>query len=220
MQRRRNNRGRQTPVVNRVRNITTRNPRLEHRADFRGLVVRGSADPPRVVLSPWNSLVVSWLQTNGTTPADVCVTVANVFANMKAQLGITSAFTGDLVFRFQRADLWHIIPNGELNNEVVCSFRGLIEPSTTCGVELPLATLSDYGTPARNANVHFIWPRTHSSVALISSNNFPVLDLSMRASQQVLIHFHLLYNFPKAAVTRSSLVVENLVDDLSDFSIS
>jgi hypothetical protein len=217
MQRRRGNGRRPPAVVNRVRR-RGRSQRIEHLADFRGLTVRGSADPPRVILSPWNSLVVVWLQVNGASPTNECVTNADIAAHMKTQLGISS-FTGEFIFRIERADLWHIIPNGELNNEVQCDFMGLIDPSSACDSPIPLAAITDYGTPALNAHVHFIWPRTHASIASRSIYTNPVIRMQMRASQQILVHMHILYNFPGAVSSRSELRVENIVDDLSVLSL-
>lgn len=110
---------------------------------------------------------------------------------LATQLGFVGQQT--VAFRIMSAQVWHIIPNGELNNTVRVRFFSLINLTTSCELVRVLATLDDYGTPARNATVKFVWPLTHSSNVLASSSENNVMRITLGASQQVLLHIRVLW---------------------------
>jgi len=192
----RNNRRRTT----RPRHVETNMQLRQHdRAQNRGIVYRGNPDPARVIIDPWNTIVVSTLQIGPSSPTNVCLTAAQLWQLLSAQLNLPSGATGTLrIIGFQA---WHIVPNGELNNQVRIRAQSLVNLSDTCDSTRTVALLEDYGTPARNATVKFDWPKTHSANVLASTSTAVVLRTSFSAAQQVLYHVRVLWKPLAAAST-------------------
>jgi hypothetical protein len=165
--------------------------KAEHRADYRGIICRGNPDPNRVLIAPWNKIVVSALVVGTPSTSNNCITLTNIHTWLSSRLGITASIT----YRFIRIAFWHIIPNGELNNRVTATIYPLDVSASTCGAATSLAVLDDYGTPARPATLKFIWPRVHQSIVLTSFNNGPTVlaRLTLGPSQQVLTHVEILW---------------------------
>lgn len=182
--RNRRNRSRRTPVQSQMRL-----QKRQHHLDFTGIVGRGRSDPSRVSLNPWNSITLSTLVVGTSTPSNKCISFVDLDSFFTAQ---TSLSAGQL-YRVQSAQVWHIIPNGELNNRVRVRFYSLVGTSTSCDIVKVLSNVEDYGTPARNATAKFIWPLTHSSNVFASTNTNVVLRLTLEASQQVLLHIRVLW---------------------------
>lgn len=180
-------RGRRTR--NLPRNMQANNKR-QHRLDFRGIVAHGRADPPRVLLNPWNTITLSTLIVGTETPLNKCVTFTDVESYFMAQ---TALPTSTRVYRVVACQLWHIIPNGELNNRVRARFYSLINETVLCDIVKVLAQVDDFGTPARNATAKFIWPRTHSSNVFSSTSVEVILRIALEQSQQVLMHLTVLW---------------------------
>lgn len=182
----RNRRGTRRPKVS--------NPmprlRLEHRLDFRGVIPRGRTDPPRVLINPWNSLVLSTIIIGAATSSNRCITFTDIDSMVNLQLGTTNA---SRIYRIRRSQVWHIIPNGELNNRVRVKFYSLISETSSCDIVKTLAACDDYGTPARNATAAFVWPRTHQSNVFSQTSSAVVLRLTLEPAQQVLVHIELLW---------------------------
>lgn len=175
----------------RLQNSLRRNNRAEHRADFRGLLPHGCTNPPRVLLNPWNTITLRSLIIGTESPSQVCITFATIDGMFAEQTGISSSQR--ILYRVQRAQCWHIIPNGELNNRVRARFYSLINETTTCDIIKTLAQIDDFGTPARNATAKFIWPRTHQSNVFSDTSTEVVLRLSLESSQQVLLQITVLW---------------------------
>jgi len=164
-----------------------------HRLEFRGIVGRGPADPPRVLLTPWNTITLTTLLVGTAAPSNVCLAVADLTTQFTAQTGIAVSSGTGYTFRILSSQAWHIIPNGELNNRVRCRYYSLINETTTCSLVHVLAALDDYGTPARNATTKFTWPLTHSSNVFTQTSTETVMRFTLDASQQVLIHTRILW---------------------------
>lgn len=185
-------RGRGRGRGNRLRN-RLQNPRKQHIADYRGIVALARFDPPRVLSTPWNQLVTTFRYTNGTSAANHCFSVADLAIAFRTQCGLpTSVNVG---FRIMSAQVWHLTPNGELNNIVRVRFMSLIEGITACDLTDTLAQLEDYGTPTRPASVKFIWPKTHSSNTFSSISNRIFMRTTNGAAQVILIHVSVLWKF-------------------------
>lgn len=188
-------------VQNRVRSNKN-----QHRLDFRGIVAHGRSDPPRALLNQWNTATISTLVVGTDSPSNVCITIANLNTYLSSQIGAVTNL--EKAFRIQSAQVWHIIPNGELNNRVRCRFYSLINETTTCDIFKVLAQIDDFGTPALNASAKFIWPRTHQSNVFVYNSTEVVLRLTLEASQQVLLHVRVLYRF--SGLTTESTTTVNL----------
>lgn len=182
--------------------------RREHRADFRGLNLRGRSDPNRVLFTPWNTITISSLLVGTSTASNVCVTLADLHAQFSLQTGIAAA---KLEYRVLSNQAWHITPNGELNNRVRVRYFGLLRSLDVCGVANVLSQQEDFGTPSRNATVRFIWPRTHSSNAFSQDSTAIVMRYTLNASQQLLIHTMVLWRPVGGAST---------ITDVTDMGVS
>lgn len=182
-------------VSNRMRNTL----RHQSRADFSGFVPRGRTDPPRVLLTPWNTAVVSTLLIGQSTATNLCLSVSDIATQFRTQTGLTSGIP--LSYRIINAQAWHIIPNGELNNSVRVRFFSLLQTVTSCNLTYVLAQVEDYGTPARNATAKYIWPKTHSSNVFSQDSTVVTMRFSLLAAQQILLHTTILWRFNGAATT-------------------
>lgn len=172
-------------------NVSTKQ---QHRADYRGIIANARFDPPRVLSTPWNNLVVSWTFTGGTSASNQCFDFfTNLAPAMRAQSGLPASV--DFGVRLESLQMWHLVPNGELNNVVRVRFMSLIEGITACSLTDTLAALEDYGTPTRPASVKFVWPKTHFSNTFPSSSTRIFARATYGASQQILIHAKILWKF-------------------------
>lgn len=180
-----------------VRGGMRQHVRRQHELDFRGLVLRGPNLPTRTIITPWNSLVLSTVLVGGTSPSNVCISVADIHAQFVATTGLTTANV--TAYRVMQMQAWHLIPNGELNNRVRVRCYSLINETTTCDYVKVLAQIEDYGTPALNATAKFIWPLTHSSNVFAYNSTEVVMRFALESSQQVLIHTRVLWKFISGA---------------------
>lgn len=196
---------------NRNARLQTRVPsaaRREHRANFSGLVLRGTADPHRVNVTPWNQAVVSTTLVGATNPTNVCITINDICVAFKNQMGLAK----DLGFsvRLIRNQSWHLTPNGELNNVVRCRYYSLINTQAACNNYNVLAQLEDYGTTSRPAHVSYVWPRTHSSNIFASSEVLTTMRYTLQASQQVLMHTHIMWRFSGVGTTQMCALTKEI----------
>lgn len=186
-------------VVSQVRGILRANNRRQNIGNSRG----GRTDPPRVDLSPWNTAcITNTIVNSGSAATTLCQSSTELINKLLKQLEITAT---NLTIRFIQCQLWHLVPNGELNNRVRCNFYGLISASTVCSEVRILANLDDYGTPARNATVRFLWPETHQARVFSGLDGLNVFRVLLEPSQQILMHFRVLYRFSGAVPTVSHL---------------
>jgi hypothetical protein len=195
MSNRQNRRGRGRALPNALRSAI----RAQHRVDFAGSARRGVTDPPRVVRTPWNSLVIASLVVGENAASNLCVTPDVIRKWFTTQsFGSEVTFAGQL--RIQSAQVWHIIPNGELNNEVRCRFNTLIPVGVNANdpavcSRSALSSQEDFGTPARNATVRFVWPRTHQDVVFQFDDPYIIFRITLGPNQQVLAHTRILWRY-------------------------
>lgn len=173
--------------------------RHQNRADFAGFTPHGRTDPPRVLLTPWNSLVLSTLITGPSSAGNTCLSITDIATLFRMQTGlpVTVAFS----LRLISSQCWHIVPNGELNNQVKVRFYSLLQTTGTCAITYALAQIEDYGTPARNATAKFIWPKTHASNVFNFDSNVIPIRFTTLPSQQILLHLSILWRFNGSATT-------------------
>lgn len=187
--------------------------RHQNRADFAGFTPHGRTDPPRVLLTPWNSLVISTLITAGTTAGNTCLSMTDIAGFFRAQTGLPISTNFSL--RLMSAQCWHIVPNGELNNQIKVRFYSLLQTTAACAITYALAQVEDFGTPARNATAKFIWPKTHSSNVYDSNSNIIPIRFTTLPSQQILLHTTILWRFYGSATTTLDLTDMSIGRDLS-----
>lgn len=173
--------------------------RHQNRADFAGFTPIGRNDPPRVLLTPWNSLVLSTLVTAGTTAGNTCLSMTDIANLFRSQTGLPTTVLFSM--RLISSQCWHIVPNGELNNQIRVRFYSLLQTTGTCAITYALAQIEDFGTPARNATAKFIWPKTHASNVFNSDSNVIPIRFTTLASQQILLHLNILWRFNGSATT-------------------
>lgn len=201
MQRKTRGNSRRRPVQNRMSQPTTRH---WNRVENSGTVGSGRSDPHRVVTTPWNTVTLSSLIVGVSTATPVCITVNNLYLQLQAQLGFTGTQT--VAMRIMANQVWHIIPNGELNNKVLMRYYSLTNSPDTCELVRTLCTVEDYGTPARNATVKFNWPLVSSNRVFASTATSVVMRHTLEASQQVLSHTRILWRFVGGTTTVTSPV--------------
>lgn len=180
-----NRRGRQN---NRVfgfrRNFITPN---QLRRDFQGYIPRGPFDPPRVVANPWNSVVLSTAGTDANA-GPTTLTVSAFKTVLQNQLGLSS----DVFIRFIRVSVWSSVTDlvaGQLNLALQPShLQSLTRAAEHQWIE-------DIGTPARPANVHFVWPRNESDFVFNTSSDgaYVIVTLDHGANFSYYLHIHVLW---------------------------
>lgn len=174
----------------RGRNLRRTVPRLDSKRITTGLAPRGNFDPPRIVATPWNSLVVS-LQLEGTTEAKIkCLGTTELLNAFALQTGTTGT---RIDFRIVSAQVWHLIPNGEINNSLNVRFFSSRGPTEACGTNYCISQQLDAGTLTRPATVKFVWPLAESSFPLPSISAQNILSVNLGISQTVLVHLRVLW---------------------------
>jgi len=155
-----------------------------------GIAPRGNSDPPRVLTSPWNKVVVVSEIVGADPQKAKCYSVTDLLNSWAVQLGVTVTRVD---FRIESVQLWHLVPNGELNNSVSARFFSTRGPSGICGTNFTLSQQSDMGTPARNATVKYIWPLAESAFPVPSITAQPIFWVDLLPSQHILAHVHVLW---------------------------
>jgi len=199
----RRNRGRNGGRANVPRNMLS--PRHVH-YDMYGYVPRGPQDPPRVLLTPWNSIVLSTTLIGGATASSACVTYANLLTYFTAQ----TALSGSINFRIARASVWQQVPSGEINNQVTARFFDLSASATGCSITDTLSHQIDHGTPARLANVHYVWPKFMQQLSHSATSATPFMRVTLLSAQQVLLHIHCLW---RGSGVGTNLTEESILDN-------
>jgi hypothetical protein len=134
----------------------------------------------------------------------------------RIQSGLPSSVEFGL--RIVSMQVWHLVPNGELNNLVRVRFFSLIEGTASCSLTDTLAQVEDQGTIVRNASAKFVWPKTHSSNTFPSVSTRIFSRLTLGAGQNVLVHLHLLWKFYG---TSTSLFNQEILNEgVSNLSIT
>lgn len=167
--------------------------RKQHRNDFAGVVGRGNTDPPRVIFTPWNQVVVAASIVGGNAASNKCLTFVDLHKFFTTQCGIPD--TTVIQYRMIKLAAWHQTPNGEINNVIRIRFLDLLQVYASCGVNYTLAQVEDHGTLTRLANAQYVWPRTHQSASFSGVSTGIYARLTLASSANVLLQHHILWRF-------------------------
>lgn len=196
------------------RDLQRTTPRHWAKLENSGLVLRGNPDPPRVVLTPWNTVNLSTIHIGGSAASSLCVSITDIVTTLTTQLGVTGTQT--FAIRVLSNQVWHLIPNGELNNNVRVRYFSLTNAPDSCETVRTLAQVEDYGTPARNATVRFQWPLVSSNRVFASSAASVVYRLTLEPSQQVLSHTRIMWRFVGGSSTITRQKADGTLDIIAD----
>lgn len=197
----------------RVQNQVRKTVRAEHQRDYRGVLAAGRADPGRVLLNPWNTITLSTIILGTASPTNTCLTIDKMHAFFLSQTGIT---TINNAYRIISAKLWHLVPNGEVNNVLRVRFYSFIDAASSCDLIRTLASVEDYGTPARHAVVSFTWPKVHQSAVKSYADTSQVLRLAQQSNQQTYMQLTVLWKPLGAAssVYKDGVITRDPVSEL------
>lgn len=181
-------RGRGLATTVRRRNFVTP---AQLRRENHGFAPRGSFDPPRIIATPWNSLVLAGLSS--ATDAGVTQTTVNTLITLlKSQLGIAPADTTPYLIRFQRLDMWSTTQDTVSGT----SSFGML-PSDLLDGGHNQTWLEDRGTTARPAHLHWVWSASQQTRVFDSSveGNSIVYSTDHAANWTWNVHVHILWRF-------------------------
>lgn len=129
-----------------------------------GFSPKGSFDPPRITVNPWNQVVlVSRGLTQGAGAATF--TSDSVFTLLRTQLGLTG-LTAVLEMSIMRLGFW-------LDTKGDDSANLAIQPSSFLSYQAGKQTrardwLEDVGTKTRQAHCHYVWPEAEQQFIFTS----------------------------------------------------
>lgn len=161
------------------------------RSEIQGSVPRGTFDPPVVVTSPWNSLVVSATSSFETSGYSQ-LKISDVIVAIQTQLGFNS--TQKMYIRFSRLDVWTSV-----SDAVIGPLSFAIEPADLLSAHITRVTyrqwLEDIGTQARPAHCHYIWSRAEQQVVFASDSDgaIIILNIDHGANFSCYWHIHVLW---------------------------
>lgn len=226
--RRRGPRGRTTRVK---KNFVTP---AQLRVDLRGSAPRGRFDPPRIVVQPWNTVTLA--AVSSVSAAGIAeYSVASLTTLLQSQLGTNA---NPLSIRFTRVDVWTtasaVVQNTSLNFAMRAS--DLVGNDSSSAF---FTWIEDFGTAARPAHTHFIWPQASQNRVFVSQqdNNVVIFQLDAPIAMNFVIHVHILWRLFQSdpiPSTRLRLVPSRLLcyggllgdspyeqigDDLSNFHL-
>lgn len=151
-----------------------------------GFVPRGSFDPPSVIVNPWNSLVLCG--TSASNDAGVStVTLDNAHTLFCSQTGI--ALTQDISIRVLRVGVWGTGADAVLPTAgIALRPRAFISNSARQWIE-------DYGTTARVAHCHYVWPDADNQYVFqwSTQKNRVLYDVDHGAAFSWVNHIHILW---------------------------
>lgn len=181
-------RGRSTRLYRTRRNYVTP---AQLRRDNQGMFPRGRFDPPRVVVTPWNSIVLAALSTPSAA-GSYSYNVTSIATLFRNQVGAPN--TLNINFRVQRVDMW--TTPGDVIQNTALNFG--LRPSSLVGPDADddvFPWVEDFGTTARPAHLHFVWPISHQNRIFVSneSGNTVVFHVDTPVVQSFSVHIHLLW---------------------------
>lgn len=159
-----------------------------------------ATNPPPFTRKPFNTITVESIQP---IAVDASVTIENIVAALKAQLGNkTVPLDSPVTIKIKRIDLW-AIGGLEVVPTVRASFYGLspqISSQQTAQIYVsPQKSLEDIGTPGASAAVvSYSYPRDQSDIPLsphvFGTSSIPVFSLTIQENTVCYMRFHLLWN--------------------------
>lgn len=179
-------RGTTAKVFTTRKNFVT--PRQQRR-DLEGFSPRGQFDPPRVIATPWNSLVLAGLSA-APEAGSTTTTVSTLATLLKSQLGIPTSAEVPFLMRFLRVDIWNTVTD-TVNG--VTSIALLPEDFNYQGAQRQW--IEDRGTVARPGHCHWVWSRSESLKVYHSVDRASSIIFSVDhgANYTWTVHVHVLW---------------------------
>lgn len=219
-------RGRRTRTRRVVRNFVT--PTQLHRQTV-GYSPRGRYDPPSIVATPWNSLVVAF-SSAAPTVGVTDTTVGSLAIALRGQIGLGN--TTALSLRFTRVNVWSGISSIDAIGSNIA-----LRPTNLSSPNMRYVWIEDRGTVARPAHMHWSWPVSDRNVVFSTalSSDTVIFQVDHHATSAWFVHVHLLWKptggdpiptyrlLPTPAPSRSShsdsesVIID--MDGLESFSI-
>lgn len=155
---------------------------------FSGGLVRGSMHPTVTSSSPWNNVALTTSFTADKSDI-LCMTAGQVRASLRKELGLKDDATVDI--RIMRVDIWVPPPSqGSDRNFVVlspCDWTVMSE----CGDSRQLNWYEGWGTAVQPAHIHFVWPRSISTLVLPNGKDLSILKFDCKDKCNYIVKFHM-----------------------------
>lgn len=157
----------------------------------RGLVIRGMpSDPPRVVVAPWNSLVLV-RNLAVATSTTVTITKEDVLDYLRVQLGLPASVPNTFArFRCMKVRVW--LDAGSIAVPIAL----LMRPFAIIG-EDDAEKVEDWTGDVQYAKCGYVWPRSQQEAvfAIGGTANDIILRLSHSSTQtkQVIMYLEILW---------------------------
>lgn len=185
-------------TTRRVKNFVTP---AQLRRDNRGFIPRGRFDPPRIVTQPWNSVTLAAFSSISAAGVHD-YSVSSLTTLLQTQLGTNA---NALLLRFMRVDVWttpiDVVTNTALNFALRAS--DLMAPDESDGY---MQWIEDFGTQARPAHCHYVWPQTSQTRVFASQQDgaTAIFSVDVPIAQSLIVHVHVLWKFWQADPVPSS----------------
>lgn len=155
---------------------------------IRGAAFRGRFDPPRIIATPWNSVVLcayGVFSDAGTSN----FTFSSLATVLRTQLGLVTTQT--LSLRFRSVGLWST-PSDVATSAINVALRASDLNFGTTGYH---QWIEDAGTTARPSHVHWAWSAAESEVIYVSPANDTtvVFQVDHTAAFSYIVHVHVLW---------------------------
>lgn len=187
------NRGRRRssrrPTTTKVRrNFVT--PAQLHR-ESHGIAPKGRFDPPRIVVNPWNSLVINTVAIYNEAGVNE-LSISSLATALRVQIGLNT--DQRLLMRFRRVDIW-TTPQTVVTSQVNLALLPENLTPLSAGSTSQLQWIEDYGTAVRSAHCHYVWPASMSNAVFDSTDSsaFVIYSVDHSASVGVINHVHVLW---------------------------
>lgn len=158
------------------------------RRAFAGGLVRGSMHPTVTSSSPWNNMALT-TSFSADKSAILCMTAMQVRGSLRSELGLKADAAVDI--RIMRVDIWVPPPDaGSDRNFVVLSpcdwtARGGCDDSSQ------LNWYEGWGTAVQPAHVHYVWPRSISTLVIPNSKDLTILKFDCKEKCHYIVKFHM-----------------------------
>lgn len=163
------------------------------RRAFNGGLVRGRMHPTVTSASPWNSytLTSTWTAAKETDAGVVCFLASQLRTGIRGELGLDGAKSIDL--RLLRVDVWvpPTLATSDRNFIVLSPSDWTTQDS--CSGWSQINWYEGWGTAVQPAHVHYVWPKSISTIVLPYQDDFALFRFDIKAKCQYIIKFHVLW---------------------------
>lgn len=162
---------------------------IQNRRDFSGYSPQGPFDPPRIIATPWNTIVLAGL--SAAPDAGVTeTTISQLTTLLKSQIGIPTAADIPFLFRFMRVSIWSTL------TDTINGVQSLgLQASDLNSGGSTRAWIEDRGTVARPSHCHWVWSRAESLITFNSSSqgNTIIFRVDHGVNYSWNLHVHMLW---------------------------